>query len=207
MMPDPWAERGYLYTSPHINIPRRFEGDATLLEEEVHRKRGERCGRDVCMIRRRLLLLRTRYYTGTIVRETHMCAARQSKGGRMKHNPANKLNIRFECTSGWYTFFSSFQSKSHGQRRRRLPPVCCWCCVTKMLVSYVPVYPYTTVYITPPPGGDFPWSISPQLECCRPPKRWALEASRRDLSEDVSFGMGTLLVVEQSSFENRPWGV
>ena len=41
------------------------------------------------------------------------------------------------------------------------------------------------------------------------PKRSALEPSRRDLSEDVSFGIGTigtLLAVEQSSLENRPRG-
>ena len=31
------------------------------------------------------------------------------------------------------------------------------------------------------------------------PKRSALEASRRELSEDVSFGVGTLLFFEQSS--------
>ena len=36
------------------------------------------------------------------------------------------------------------------------------------------------------------------------PKRSALEASRRELSLDVSFGSGTLLVVEQQSLENRP---
>ena len=39
------------------------------------------------------------------------------------------------------------------------------------------------------------------------PKRSALEVSRSELSEDVSFDMGTigtLLVVEQSSLENRP---
>ena len=35
----------------------------------------------------------------------------------------------------------------------------------------------------------------------------ALETSRRDHSEDVSFGIGTFLVVEQSSLENRPRGV
>ena len=39
------------------------------------------------------------------------------------------------------------------------------------------------------------------------PKRSALETPRRQLSEDVSFGNGTLLVVEQSSLENRPSGV
>ena len=33
---------------------------------------------------------------------------------------------------------------------------------------------------------------------------YALEISRRELSEDVWFGIGTLLVVEQSSVENRP---
>ena len=38
-------------------------------------------------------------------------------------------------------------------------------------------------------------------------KRSALETSRRELSEVVSFGIDTLLVVEQSSFENRPRGV
>ena len=35
------------------------------------------------------------------------------------------------------------------------------------------------------------------------PKSWALETSHRVLSENVSFGIGTLLVVEQSSLENR----
>ena len=39
------------------------------------------------------------------------------------------------------------------------------------------------------------------------PKRSALETVRRERSEDVSFGIGTLLVVEQSSLENRPKGV
>ena len=33
------------------------------------------------------------------------------------------------------------------------------------------------------------------------PKRSALETSRRELSEDVSVGIGTLLVVEQSGLE------
>ena len=36
------------------------------------------------------------------------------------------------------------------------------------------------------------------------PKKSALETSGRELSEDVSFGIGILLVVEQSSLENRP---
>ena len=38
------------------------------------------------------------------------------------------------------------------------------------------------------------------------PTKWALEAPRRELYEYVSFGAGTLLVVEPSSLENRPWG-
>ena len=38
------------------------------------------------------------------------------------------------------------------------------------------------------------------------PKRSALEASRRELSEDASFGIGTLLVVEQSSLEKTAPG-
>ena len=37
-------------------------------------------------------------------------------------------------------------------------------------------------------------------------KRSELETSRRQLSEDVSFGITTLSVVEQSSFENHPRG-
>ena len=37
-------------------------------------------------------------------------------------------------------------------------------------------------------------------------KRSALETSRRELSEDVSFSIGTLLVDEQSSLENRTRG-
>ena len=36
------------------------------------------------------------------------------------------------------------------------------------------------------------------------PKKSALKTSRRELSEDVSFGIGTLLGVEQSSLKNRP---
>ena len=39
------------------------------------------------------------------------------------------------------------------------------------------------------------------------PKRSALEASRRKLNKDVSFRIGTLLVVEQSTLEKRRGGV
>ena len=37
-------------------------------------------------------------------------------------------------------------------------------------------------------------------------KRSALEISRREVSGDVSFGIGTLLVVEKSSLEKPPQG-
>ena len=39
------------------------------------------------------------------------------------------------------------------------------------------------------------------------PKSSDLETSRRELSEDVSGGIGALLVAEQSSLGNRPKGV
>ena len=38
------------------------------------------------------------------------------------------------------------------------------------------------------------------------PKRSAFGTSRRELSEGVLFGIGTLFVVEYSSVEDRPWG-
>ena len=38
------------------------------------------------------------------------------------------------------------------------------------------------------------------------PERSDLETSRRELSEDVPFGIGALLVVEQSTLEKRPRG-
>ena len=43
------------------------------------------------------------------------------------------------------------------------------------------------------PLADFPWSISPQLGPCRCQKGRRLETSRRELSEDVSFGIGIFL--------------
>ena len=39
------------------------------------------------------------------------------------------------------------------------------------------------------------------------PKRSALEASRRELSEDLSLGIGTVLAVDQSSLGNLRRGV
>ena len=39
------------------------------------------------------------------------------------------------------------------------------------------------------------------------PKWSAFETSRRELSEDISFGIGILLVVGQSTLQNRPRGV
>ena len=71
--------------------------------------------------------------------------------------------------------------------------------------------PYMTVYITPaPPGPIFhgrylhTWNVG----IASVPARSALETtSRRELSEDASFGIGTLLVVEQSSLEKTASGV
>ena len=69
-----------------------------------------------------------------------------------------------------------------------------------------------------PYGIRRPWCLSPRLrrvfmvdistvETVPVPKTSALETPRRQLSEDLSFDVGTLLVVEQSSLENRPRGV
>ena len=60
--------------------------------------------------------------------------------------------------------------------------------------------PYATVYTTPP-WAELQWSISPQFGKVPVPNRSALEESRRELSGDVLFGIGTRLVVEQST----PW--
>ena len=57
--------------------------------------------------------------------------------------------------------------------------------------------------ITPPPGRLSMLHVSTAVEIVSVPKRSALEASRRELSEDVPFGTGTLLVVEQSTLERR----
>ena len=65
--------------------------------------------------------------------------------------------------------------------------------------------PYATVYITP--LGRFSMVDTSTVGILSAPKRWALEASRRELSEYVSFGVGTLLVVKQSTLENRLRGV
>ena len=77
-------------------------------------------------------------------------------------------------------------------------------------VGYLPWFPQPTVYdglcISHTPGPIFhgrylhSWNSGS-------PKRSALETSRRELSENVSFGIGTLLVAEQSSLENRLRGV
>ena len=73
--------------------------------------------------------------------------------------------------------------------------------------SIVTIIRYTTVYITPP-SADFPrFMVDTSTGGMVPvPKSSALETSRRELSEDVSFGISTLLVVEQSSWEKRPRG-
>ena len=38
------------------------------------------------------------------------------------------------------------------------------------------------------------------------PQSWELETSRPEVSEDISFGIGTLLVVEQLSLKKCPRG-
>ena len=71
------------------------------------------------------------------------------------------------------------------------------------------MYPYTTVCVTPS-WADFSWSIDiAMVGIVTVPKMSALETStsRRELSGDVTFDIGTLLVVEQSSSENLPRGV
>ena len=64
---------------------------------------------------------------------------------------------------------------------------------------------YRTVNVTPP-SADFPVLDILTVGILRVPNRPALEASRRELSEDASFGIGTLLVVEQTSLEKPPQG-
>ena len=68
--------------------------------------------------------------------------------------------------------------------------------------------PYTTVYhTTTHPWVDFQVvDISTAVGIMPVPKWSALETSRRERSEDVPFGLGTLLVVERSTLENRPRG-
>ena len=68
--------------------------------------------------------------------------------------------------------------------------------------------PYTTGDITPP-WADFSMVDISTVGTVSVPKRWAWETSPRELSEDVSFcvGTGTLLVVEQSGLESRPRSV
>ena len=60
---------------------------------------------------------------------------------------------------------------------------------------------FTTVYVRTPLMRFSILDIS-TVGIVSTPKRSALETSRRELSEDVSFGIGTLLVVEQSTLEH-----
>ena len=64
------------------------------------------------------------------------------------------------------------------------------------------------VYYNTATWSDFPCSISPQFwrRKCRCQKRSAWEPSRRELSEDLSRGIGTLLVVQQWSLEKTSQG-
>ena len=87
-----------------------------------------------------------------------------------------------------------------------------------MDILLIPSYTTVTVYgsvdhirsHTTHPWGDLPWrtDISTAVGIVTPvPKRLDVgNISPRALSEDVSFGIGTLLVVEQSSMENRTRG-
>ena len=68
----------------------------------------------------------------------------------------------------------------------------------------VPV-PYTTVYYHTPLGRFSMVDIS-TVGIVSVPRKSALEASRGELSEDVSFSIGTLQVVDQSSLESHPRG-
>ena len=65
-----------------------------------------------------------------------------------------------------------------------------------MIVSLQGTYEYgigRRVHHTP--------TISPQFGVVSVPERSALKTSGRELSEDVSFGIGMFLVVEQSCLE------
>ena len=57
-----------------------------------------------------------------------------------------------------------------------------------------------------PPGPIFHARYLHSWNSAAVPKRSGLEPSRRELSKDVSIGIGTLLVVGQSLFEIRPRG-
>ena len=56
------------------------------------------------------------------------------------------------------------------------------------------------------PLGRFCMHDISTIEKVSVPNRSALQTFRRELYEDVSFGIGTLLVVEQSGLENHPKG-
>ena len=61
---------------------------------------------------------------------------------------------------------------------------------------------YDGVYHTP--LGQFSMLDISTVGIVSVPKRSVLEISRGELSEDVSFGFGNLLVDDQSSLENHP---
>ena len=73
----------------------------------------------------------------------------------------------------------------------------------------MPDTPYATAYIYYTPLGRFSMVGISTDGIVSVPKSSAWETSRRELSEDVPFGIGTgtFSVVEQSSLENRPRGV
>ena len=66
-------------------------------------------------------------------------------------------------------------------------------------------YRMTVVYHTP--VGRFSMVDISTIGVAPVRNIWALETSRRKLSEDISSGVDTLLVIEQPRFENCPKGV
>ena len=108
-----------------------------------------------------------------------------SKGSEGKGLPVSARNACRCCRDNTAYFFSGIRFQ-HDLMTPLFGPVG---------ASYCAV-PYRTVCVTPS-WADFPCSISPQLEYSATGAKngSALKASRRELSEDVSFAIGTLLVV------------
>ena len=77
-----------------------------------------------------------------------------------------------------------------------------------VLIFWFAVVPYRRVYISPaPPGPIFHGRQIHSWNSGGAKTRTALKTPRRGLSEDVPFGVDTLLVVEQWCVENRPGGM
>ena len=72
-------------------------------------------------------------------------------------------------------------------------------------VPYIPYRILCTVYHTP--LGRFSVVDISTVGIVPVPQRSALETRVRELSQDVSFGIDTLLDIERTSLENLPEGV